>query len=90
MKILRIKTNSANSIKCIYEAMKLIDFPTGDEHKRYWISEYSKLTIPLPCSREQTKIASFLSAIDGKLKYTQDELAAAKNYKQGLLQQMFL
>lgn len=90
MKILRIKSNSTNSIKYIHEAMQLIDFHSGDEHKRYWISEYSKLTIPLPCPLEQIKIANFLTAIDDKLTHTQNQLAAAKQYKQGLLQQMFV
>lgn len=90
MKILRIKNSSTNSIKYIYEAMQLIDFPSGDEHKRYWISEYSKLTIPVPCYKEQTKIASFLTAIDNKLTHTQNQLSAAKQYNQGLLQQMFV
>lgn len=89
MKILRIK-GSTNSIKYIYEAMGLIDFPSGDEHKRYWISEYSKVTIPLPCQKEQIKIANFLTAIDDKISGTQAQLEAVKQYKQGLLQQMFV
>lgn len=90
MKILRIKNGSKNSIKYIYEAMQLIDFPSGDEHKRYWISEYSKQPIPVPSAKEQIKIANFLSAIDDKITHTQAQLKAAKQYKQGLLQQMFV
>lgn len=89
MKILRLK-GTTNSIQYIYAAMQLIDFPCGDEHKRYWISEYSKISIPLPCVAEQTKIASFLTAIDDKIAATQAQLTAAKQYKQGLLQQMFV
>lgn len=89
MKILKIK-DTTNSIKYVFEAMQLIDFPSGDEHKRYWISEYSKISIPLPNPGEQTKIANFLSAIDDKINQTQAELDAVKQYKQGLLQQMFV
>ncbi len=28
----------------------------GDTHKRYWISEYSKLEIPIPPQEEQKRI----------------------------------
>ena len=70
--------------------MGTLDLPTGDEHKRYWISEYSKLLFQLPCLKEQTKIANFLTAIDDKIIQTQKQLAAVKQYKQGLLQQMFV
>lgn len=50
----------------------------------------AKVNIKLPCKPEQAKIASFLTTIDDKLTHTQDQLAAAKQYKQGLLQQMFV
>lgn len=88
MKILRKKTGV--NINYIYSAMQLIDFPSGDEHKRYWISEYSKVMISLPCAKEQTKIANFLTAIDNKITATQTQLQVVKQYKQGLLQQMFV
>ena len=88
MKVLRKK--SGVNISYIYSAMQLIDFPSGDEHKRYWISEYSKVMIPLPCGKEQTKIANFLTAIDDKITVTHTQFQAVKHYKQGLLQQMFV
>lgn len=88
MKLLRKKANV--NIYYVYSAMQIIDFPSGDEHKRYWISEYSKVIIPLPCENEQTKIANFLTAIDDKITATQTQLKAVKQYKQGLLQQMFV
>lgn len=47
-------------------------------------------SIPVPVKKEQIKIANFLSAIDDKITQTQAELDAVKQYKQGLLQQMFL
>jgi type I restriction enzyme S subunit len=48
------------------------------------------MEIQLPVIQEQTKIASFLTAIDDKITQTQAELDAVKQYKQGLLQQMFV
>lgn len=88
MKLLRKKADV--NIYYVYSAMQVIDFLSGDEHKRYWISEYSKVIIPLPCEKEQTKIANFLTAVDNKIIATQTQLQAVKQYKQGLLQQMFV
>ncbi len=50
----------------------------------------TEMSIKLPCLKEQTKIANFLTAIDGKLTQAQAQLDAVKQYKQGLLQQMFV
>jgi type I restriction enzyme S subunit len=44
----------------------------------------------VPTIVEQTKIANFLSAIDDKIQNIQAQLEATKQYKQGLLQQMFV
>lgn len=49
-----------------------------------------KLVINLPSLSEQTKIAHFLTAIDGKITQAQTQLDAVKRYKKGLLQQMFV
>jgi type I restriction enzyme S subunit len=89
MKILVAKSKSSN-IRFVFAAIQLLGFVTGDEHKRYWISEYSKLEIPYPSLEEQAKIANFLSAIDDKIQHTKAQLDAAKQYKQGLLQHMLV
>lgn len=52
--------------------------------------DIKSLELAMPHIQEQEKIAKFLSAIDDKLSHTQDQLTAAKQYKQGLLQQMFV
>ena len=64
MKILRV----ADSIEIEYVAMfmnitRLID----DTHKRYWISEYSKLCIPIPPKEEQKRIANAVNVMFKKL-----------------------
>ena len=87
MKILR-KKDGVN-INYIYSAMQQIDFQSGDEHKRYWISEYSQINIPYPAIKEQAKIANFLTAINEKITNNHAQLNAVKQYKQGLLQQIF-
>jgi type I restriction enzyme S subunit len=88
MKLLRIKDKSIN-LKFVYESMQRLHFPIG-EHKRYWISEYSFLKIGLPCLKEQTKIANFLSTIDKKLLHVKIQLEKTKEFKKALLQQMFV
>jgi type I restriction enzyme, S subunit len=89
MKILVAKQENAN-VRYIFEAMQCLDYATGDEHKRYWISEYSKLQIPYPSKDEQEKITSLLSALDDKISNVQKQIDLTKQYKQGLLQQMFV
>jgi type I restriction enzyme S subunit len=54
------------------------------------INLFLEISIYLPNLDEQTKIGKFLNAIDYKFTNTQNQLAAAKQYKQGLLQQMFV
>lgn len=53
-------------------------------------TEFSKLIVELPCLEEQQKIADFLSSIDTKIEKISDELENLKEFKKGLLQQMFV
>ena len=53
-------------------------------------TEFSKFIIKLPCLEEQKKIADFLSSIDNKIEKIFDELENLKEFKKGLLQQMFV
>ena len=50
----------------------------------------SKVKLNIPTKPEQTKIVTFLTAIDNKITATQTQLKAVKQYKQGLLKQMFV
>ena len=50
----------------------------------------SKVKLDLPSKLEQAKIANFLSSIDQKIDQAAAQLDAAKQYKRGLLQQMFV
>ena len=48
------------------------------------------MEIQFPTIPEQTKIANFLTALDDKISHNQTQLNALKQYKQGLLQQLFV
>ena len=60
MKILHSKKEKAD-IKFLFYVMQKIEF-AHDEHKRYWISQYSKIKIPLPPLGVQKAI---VAEIDG-------------------------
>lgn len=48
------------------------------------------IKIDLPCQKEQTKIANFLSDIDTKIEALHTKIENSKNFKKGLLQQLFV
>ncbi|MDL2312806.1 restriction endonuclease subunit S [Bacteroidales bacterium OttesenSCG-928-B11] len=55
MKIL--KANSNMNLRYVFYFMSITRL-LGDSHKRYWISEYSKLQIPIPPFYEQERIVN--------------------------------
>lgn len=87
MKILKAKNN--NNIRFIFEALQMINYEVGG-HGRHWISVFSNLNISIPPFPEQTKIASFLSAIDSKIDMENQLLQKLGEQKKFLLQQMFV
>lgn len=65
---------------------------SGARHDRMNIttSSFLCLPIPQPIEEEQRKIANFLSSIDDKITLENTKLDKLKQWKQGLLQQMFV
>jgi type I restriction enzyme S subunit len=51
---------------------------------------FSEISIEIPCFKEQTKIAYFLSAIDEKIKHCSVQIEKKELWKKGLLQKMFV
>ena len=62
----------------------------GSTVKSLRLPMFKKMLINLPSLQEQTKIANFLSAIDSKIEQVAKQLDYTKEFKKGLLQQMFV
>ena len=76
MKILIAKKEKVN-IKFAYFMMQKIDF-SSSTHKRYWISQYSKIEIPLPPPDIQKEI---VAELDSYQKIIDGARQVVKNYK---------
>ena len=70
MKILHAN-KSRIDIKYAFKVMQKIQF-SSSTHKRYWISEYSKIKIPLPSLEVQTEIVEQIEAKQQVIKAAQE------------------
>jgi type I restriction enzyme S subunit len=93
--------NKLTNLRCnqryLYHYLTTADFArliqgvrTSNAQPKLAIYALNGFDINLPCIEEQTKIADFLSAIDNKIKHVDGQLELTKQYKKGLLQQMFV
>ena len=64
MKILQVHKDVNIEYVSMYMSITRL---AGDTHKRYWISEYSKLPIPLPPRKEQDRIVIKVKSLYGIL-----------------------
>lgn len=87
MKILKPTSNLVN-IKLAFYFMQTVHLK-NETHKRYWISEYSKLPIPLPPEKEQQrifdKIEELITVLDKGIEYLEAAQKQLKVYRQSVL-----
>ncbi|MEG0343176.1 MAG: restriction endonuclease subunit S [Acinetobacter sp.] len=69
---------------------ELTNIQSGSKMPRADWNVISEAEIEYPCLEEQTKIANFLSSIDQKVEVVTQQIEQAKQWKKGLLQQMFV
>lgn len=62
----------------------------GSTVKSLRLPMFENMPLGLPCLAEQTKIATFLSAIDDKINQCQAQMTNMEVWKKGLLQQLFV
>ena len=90
MKILHPKENI--DIKFMYYLMQTIQY-RSDTHKRYWISQYAKIKIPIPPLEIQRRIVKRLDEAFSRIESGTKHLKSAKGnltkYKQSLLKSAF-
>ncbi|KAB0650381.1 restriction endonuclease subunit S [Acinetobacter bohemicus] len=72
-----------------YFQNELLALCTGATRLYIGISEQRKIPFRYCCTEEQTKIASFLSAVDEKISQLTQKHALLSQYKQGMMQKLF-
>lgn len=89
MKFLKPKNSNEIDINVIFGYIQNLKIrETGGDHKRRWISEFSKLKVVLPPYTEQTKIATILSKVDEAIAQTEQLIAKYTRIKTGLMQDL--
>jgi len=87
MKILKAKNNT--TLKYLYYLMQTIPF-NHETHKRYWISEYSKLKIDIPEKiEEQQEIVQVLDTMSDIIRLREECISHAQDLIPALFQEMF-
>jgi len=89
MKFLKEKNENQIDLKYMFEILQSVKLQTtGGDHKRRWISEYSKIKINAPKFKEQTRIAQMLSKADAAIAQTEALIAKYQHIKTGLMQDL--
>ena len=86
MKILTLRNKSSN-LEFIYQLMQMIQFKVG-EHKRHWISEYSKIEVNIPDKEEQDAIANVLLSMQKEIKTLIENRDKVHKLKLSIMQEL--
>lgn len=86
MKILKAKTDI--NLKYVFYAMQMIRFD-NQLHKRYWISQYSNIKIPVPSIAEQNKITKELDTLQNAIDLKKENLELLDNLIKSKFNEMF-
>ena len=87
MKILKAENNI--TLKYLYYLMQTLPF-NHETHKRYWISEYSKLKIDIPEKlEEQQEIVQVLDTMSDIIRLREECISHAQDLIPALFQEMF-
>ena len=86
IKILRPRCDRT-SLRFLFDRMQLIRFPVGD-HKRYYISDYQNIRLPIPESDEQLAVVSVLSVMDAEITALEARRNKTSALKQAMMQEL--
>lgn len=76
-------------LRWAYERMQITDFVAVD-HKRRWISEYSKIEIDVPTLAEQAAIAAVSADADAEIEALERRLESVRAVKVGMMQELLM
>ena len=86
IKILKARNADVN-LQFVFARMRLVKFAIG-EHKRYYISEYQHIELPMPEPTEQTAIADVLTEMDAELAALEQRREKTRDLKQAMMQEL--
>ena len=84
--------STQNSLKYIYYLISYINldlYKVGSTIPHIYFKDYSKHAVLVSSIPEQQKIADFLTSVDDLITITKQQLELMKQYKQGIMQQIF-
>ena len=81
---------SAYLFRCQPIRKQIIKLAQGSTRYNMSKVQLMKIEVGIPNNNEQKKIADFLSSIDKKIETTSTQIDKTKEFKKGLLQQMFV
>ena len=87
MKILKAKKELAD-VRFVYYMMQKINFDAS-RHKRYWISQYSKIKIPLPSLRVQKQIVEELENLQKEVEFNNKETESLRVLQKRIIENVW-
>jgi len=78
-----------NTTKWYKHMEDIANYGARDDRMSFSVGDFYKMPIPLPNIQEQTKIASFLTAVDDKLQTLKQKKTLLEQYKKGVMQKIF-
>jgi len=90
LNIIRAKANGVFLSYYLNNCKKFAKLAQGNSVVHLYSSQLKKLVMNLPDTKEQDKIAEFLTALDNKINLINNQLEQVKLFKKSLLQQMFV
>lgn len=79
------KRQPLDNLFYVNEVIRALNFKPYD-HKRFWISEFSKFEVSVPSPQIQSDVADTLQALDKEISLLEDKKAKVLNIKTSLMQ----
>lgn len=89
MKFLKERNKEETNLNYFFSVLQSLKLKsTGGDHKRRWISEFSKIEVYTPLFDEQNKIDNVISKVDESIEQTEALIEKYQSIKVGLMQDL--